>query len=1662
MKKYLRKIAKITAIIIASFILLLILLALAINIPFVQNFAKNKVISYLQKKTATEIRLERINIGIPRDLSLKNFYIADKKHDTLLFAEKLAVDIDMLKLLKNNVEIQDILLKNVRAKIYRNNPDTVFNFQFLIDSLSGNQKKPQHTNEPSAPLKLNISKISFENIRANYKDDVAGNEGNVFIDRFNTKIETFDLNNLHFKIKTLDLSNTNFTYNQKKPLTVLQQVAEASVDETKNASGGKLPFIEFDKLTLKKVNLAYDDRLSDTRANADLNDFSFTNLQLNLSQGGYRAEKGYIANSTIDVAYRPTPPNEQALEKTNENIKKSAFSLLLTHILFKNNHIKFRNLSSPQATKGKFSANDMEIKDFTLEGNHIAVIDKNVKADIANLKLEEKSGFVVNDLKAKLVYDDKQTMLHNFFLKTPKSTVKNNTTLSYSNIEDLSKHPEKVKVNSKFDNAVIHVSDLNYFTNSIPATFRNESIKLNTELSGRLNYIIIPYLQLSALRNTNVNISGNIKGLPDMQQAFFDIRIHHLRTTKRDLQAFIPKKSLPDSITLPNYISISGDFKGGLKRFSTTLNTATDLGIVNVNGTFDMTKKGKEHYKADLGLLAFDAGKLLRKQDVLGKVSLNMHVDGSGISKETANAKFDGKVIALHYNGYNYKDVDISGAFANQSLHIITKSDDPNVTLNLNANIDLSGKAPAIKGTVDLSQIDLQKLNFSKTDISLGGVIKMDFTSLNPDSLNGNATITNLQIVKDKQHIALSPISINATSTELNNTLKINSEILNADIEGKYSVSQIGQAFINIINKYYAFGKVKPIPHQHISFDITIFNSNVLHKLVPDINTFEKSTIKGLLDTRTHQLNLASEFPLISYKDYRLEKMNLGINNKDTSKLDYVLSFKALESPSIQFYTSEVKGNAANNLLDVNVLLRDSNKKDKYVLGGIFKTLNQTSQFSIDPNKLVLNYDKWNVAPDNLFQYGKAGIFVQNFLISNRGQSLSVTSLSNEANSPVRATFKFFKLESLTKFAEKDSTLLGGLVNGTVDVTELMKSPKFVADLNILRLRYQKDNLGNVKINANNKPEHGYEINTELSGVHQAKIKGFFYTFPANRVDMQLTLDKIDIKNIQSLTQNQIQYGKGTIKGNINAEGFLSAPDIDGKIKFEDVGLNVKQLNAYFSFKNEEINFKGDGIHFNNFTILDTLNHKAVINGRIYTLNYNDFAWNVTAKADNFNVMNSTEADNKLFYGKLFIDLNSDIKGDINKPKVTAFTRIAENSKFNFVIPQNDPTVVEQKGVVEFVDMNKAPHSGRKALSIDTTTRSPIKGVELSGNLSIDKNAEITIVVDPENGDALKVKGQGDLSVQMDPSGKITFTGRYEFSEGNYRLSIGGFQRKDFKIQQGSSIQWTGAPTEANVDLKAVYEVNTSSIDLIADVIQGDEISRNMYKQKLPFLVYLIMKGELLKPSISFQLDMPERERNALQSLPYKRIQQLNTNESELNKQVFSLLAFNRFMPNDPFNSLNDNNLFLDPLRQSASRLLTNQLNRIASDLVKGVDINFDANIGEDYSSGKAETQADLNMAVSKRLFNDRFIISVGNSFEVAGAKAGTSKAVGLANNVNVEYLLSKDGRYRLRAYRRNQSEGIIEGEIIETGVGFMMIVDYNQFAEIFESFRKRNKNPNL
>jgi len=266
---------------------------------------------------------------------------------------------------------------------------------------------------------------------------------------------------------------------------------------------------------------------------------------------------------------------------------------------------------------------------------------------------------------------------------------------------------------------------------------------------------------------------------------------------------------------------------------------------------------------------------------------------------------------------------------------------------------------------------------------------------------------------------------------------------------------------------------------------------------------------------------------------------------------------------------------------------------------------------------------------------------------------------------------------------------------------------------------------------------------------------------------------------------------------------------------------------------------------------------------------------------------------------------------------------------------------------------------------------------------------------------------------------------------------------------------WTGEPTEANINLTALYEVNAAPIDLLnqPDLVQA--------KTKLPFQVYLYMKGELLKPIISFKIDLPENERGTeIGSLAYTKLQSVNRDENELNKQVFALLALERFIANNPFQSLAGGGGGLSTLaRSSVSKLLTEQLNNLASDLIQGVDVNFGINSSEDYSTGSLEQKTDLEVGLSKKLLNDRLTVTVGSSFALEGPQNANQSATNIAGNVNVEYALSKDGRYRLRAYRRNQTESVIEGQIVETGLGFTLVVDYNRFREIFQKRRNRNRN---
>ena len=351
--------------------------------------------------------------------------------------------------------------------------------------------------------------------------------------------------------------------------------------------------------------------------------------------------------------------------------------------------------------------------------------------------------------------------------------------------------------------------------------------------------------------------------------------------------------------------------------------------------------------------------------------------------------------------------------------------------------------------------------------------------------------------------------------------------------------------------------------------------------------------------------------------------------------------------------------------------------------------------------------------------------------------------------------------------------------------------------------------------------------------------------------------------------------------------------------------------------------------------------------------------------------------------------------------------------------------------------------------------------MNVSVDIEIVKEAELNLIIDKGNGDFLQLKGEAQLTGGIDESGKTTLTGRYEFTEGSYDMTFNFIKRK-FNIKEGSYISWTGEPTSADINITAVYETETSPLDLLDNQLAGVSASvRNTYKQKIPFQALLQMEGELLKPELSFDIVVPEGNYNVSTDIlnnTRTKLEQLRQQPSELNKQVFALLLLNRFIGENPFSSEAGGTSTESMARQSVSKILSQQLNNLAADLVQGVELEFDLESTDDFTTGQQENRTDLNVGLSKRLLNDRLKVTVGSSFGLEGPQQANEETTNIAGDLSADYQLTQDGRYLVRAYRKNQYQVALQGQVVETGVAFVITMDYNKFRELFHRSEEEKK----
>jgi hypothetical protein len=1643
------------------FVAVLLLIAVLVQTPPVQNFARKKVQAWLQTKLGTRFEIGRLRIGFPSSVVLDNVYLEDKTKDTLLYGGRIKVSIQMLKLLHSEVAIGDIRLQNMTAKIKRQLPDTTFNFQFIIDAFVSGNKKPANPADTAA-LKMSLDNVYLDNIRFLYKDTLSGNDWTIQLAHFNTHINKFDPDKQVFDIPEFYLDGLTARMYQYKPLVTADDVV------ANDTSMAPMPVINLKQVRLKNIDVDYQNNVSAFYTQAKIKDLDTRVNTADLNGRRIILDRIKLLGIDARVTMGKTEGAKLVAEKAKaeaSDIANQSWLVNLSNVNIQKTTFQFDDENQPRQKQvldyGHLKATDLNLqaRQFLMDGNTIT-------ASIQEGSLKEQSGFALNQLQGDLVYTDKKVYADNLLVETPGTRIKNTIHLDYPSLESIQKNIGLLQVRAVLPGCYVSNRDILYFVPDLkkqpgfsdPATV----FHLNADVSGRVDNLNAKVLQLQGWNDTRLDVAGTVVGLPSIEKVYGDIRINEIRTTRKDAERFLPE-SIQKQIAIPETVQLTGAIKGNTKQMNTNVLVKSSSGNITLKGTMNNYQDMKAAtYDLQVKAQQVQAGAIMRDTS-LQTVTADIAVKGKGLTQETADATLKGTVESLVFQRYNYQHINLDAAFKNQQATSNVSIADENIRMAGSIAVNLALADPAITADVMVDSIKTKPLHFTTQDIIYRGKIEADLSNINPDSLQGDVLLIHSLLVNGNQRLQMDTLSIKATQNGDSSRIVLESDIAKARLMGKYKLSQMGTIFSQALQPYFAvMPATQPPPKiEPYNFRIGVYvkDNPALKAMLPTITQFQTLFLTAHFSSDSGW-QARGNMPLLVMDGTTIDNLHLEAGAADSS-LHFVTTINQLSVGGNTVYNTMIDANAAHNKVDFITRFHDRAGRIQYAIPGLLQQPQSgIYDISLKSDSLLLNYEVWTVAPDNQVHIGKNDIRMNNFMLNHLFQQFSLKSRGNVLNAPVEASFTSFQISTLAAFVTSDSLDVDGTLDGNILLHDLTTKPMFSGDVAINNLSFKHDTIGNIIVKAKNTTPDIINGNVELTGRgNHATVNGDFYLKPVNGNDFKFraSIDTINLATIEGATMGALKDASGNITGKFDVSGTFSKFNIDGGLNFKKTDFNLAMLNSNFHIEDETITVNNEGIKFDSFTLEDSAKNKAVVDGMVYTTDFTKYKFDLSVKANNFQAMNSTKKQNSLYYGKLIFSSNMKIKGTTEQPVVDGSITIGDKTSVTVVLPQTDPSVVSREGIVQFVDMD-APENDtlfmKGMAGFDSLNRSVITGLDISANVEIKKEAEFTMIVDEGNGDFVRMQGEGLLTGGIDPSGKITLTGSYEIKSGSYELNYNMLRRK-FTMQEGSKIVWNGEPTKADLDVTAIYTVKAAPMDLVKNQItEENQNIRNTYLTRLPFEVLLKLKGELLQPQVSFDIQLPEESNEIARGTEVtinNRLTQLREEPSELNKQVFALILLNRFVGDNPFESSTGGVSAESLARQSASKLLTEQLNRLAGSLVQGVDINFDVTSYDDYSSGSAQTRTEMNVGVSKNLLSDRLRVTVGSNFDLEGsAQTASGSSNAIAGNVAVDYSLSKDRRYMVRGYRKNEYEGAIDGYVIETGVGFIITLDYNKFKNLF------------
>lgn len=1336
--------------------------------------------------------------------------------------------------------------------------------------------------------------------------------------------------------------------------------------------------------------------------------------------------------------------------KKNPNIE-----LRFNSILLRRGHFHY-DIASEPATPGKFNARHVDVKNITAKMSLKAFTADSLNASINRLSLEESSGLKIRNLSAQMAGNKESVTVKNLELLLPKTSFKiMHAGIKTAGIDSLSQLFNAAPIDLEVSPSQIYLQDLSAL---VPAfRYFTDRIDLSAHASGTINDIHVRNLKVN-YDNEKIALTGNthLKDVTTPQRTYLHGEVSRLHITEEGL-ARILKNFGEKPIKLPEEVSRLGDldFKGEISGLLDNLiaygelksaigSVQTDLSIGR-----DKARNIALALKGKIASTELQVDRLFKEGNPYGKVRFSIELDVKRPSGGNFSGYAKAAISKLEYKGYEYKNIQISGDFNKNEFDGILEVNDENVQLYAEGMFNTQHKNPAFNFSARVRHFRPDKLHLLNKDkeTELAFSLQADFTGNNIDNLEGSIRMDSLSFHTASGNFELDRLLVEASGHSGNRGLSIHSQLLNGEITGAYSFSGLTSSLLrttkhflpSLIETKQGKEKKKANEENNFNLSLTIQNtealSNALQLPVTILNGFR---LVGEYNDKIDRFRFEGFLP-----KYRLGKSDfesgyfIAENRDDKATLQ--LRMTQINNKGVRNYF-EIKGDAANDKINTLLSWENSQKslyKGELSASAVFvKEENEKqrpflrTEITMNEGSLIVNDSIWKVEPASI-TITKGNVRIDNFYISRKDQHLRIDGVvSDNAYETMSVELKDIELSYIFDIINIKALAFGGRATGTFHLNDLYHSRIINTDLEVEHFSFNQVEVG--RLNLFSEWDNEQQGILMLGSIYKndttwTDVNG--YIFPVGEkegLSLYFDANDINIAFLQPFVQTVAKNIQGNGSGKVHLFGPFSDLTVEGDAYIREGGFGIDFTGTYYTFS-DSIHMTPSSIRASNLTLYDSEGNKGTADLTVNHHNFEDLSFHINVLANQMLLYDVTEKKNPQIHGKAYGSGSAVIKG--NEKLVDLDVSMQSNPNTKIYLNFMDATTAEEYDFIQFVNKdtmrlasNDSTANSSPGPRLDTSTE-----IRMNFNLDVTPDAQIEFMMDPASGDKIIGNGSGNLQIQYGTRSNLAMFGGLTIQSGNYDFSMQQIIHKDFKIREGSTINFHGDPNDANLNINAIYNVTANLGDLDQSLLIESA------RTNIPVNCVLLIEGRLQNPSISFNLELP----SSTEELEQKVKAYVDT-EDMMTRQIVYLLVLNKFYTPD----YSKNTTRSSEFSAVASSAVSSQLSEILSSFTDKVQIGTNIRASQD-----GVTDTEVEMLLSSQLLDNRLLIN-GN----IGYKNNTFQQNAFIGEFDMEYKLTRRGDIRLKAYNHaNDMYRYKQTALTKQGIGIMYRKDFTDFSDLFQ-----------